>query len=490
MRNRRRLCALAAAWVLASTPHAGAGVDAVEPAPALSPEYELTVADGARLRALFRQNAWMKELAASNLYRGALVRLGPVLYAVEPKASWKGRLGDFLAERFLDGRPVRMSYFRAPDLVSPFGITLPNVSRAEHEAARLVVAALRSGPDVATAVPAAEGLVQTVAVTPVALSLQRFAVVETPTCLTVSRDPRIAAVLSRRCTAEARPPAAVLEVDTRAFFTSWSAVLEKLFGVERRLRLTFGWDAARSRFTPAGGELALAQEHILGTGPADASLLASIPADTLFFTTVFVPDPGPLSIASVETYFETARGKHDARAVPVTLLYLGMHAAAKDKAEALSALLVPQPRADDPALAELDALFNQNAAYEVHASRACPGYVALSPSRTALEQIADVCGGRRPSFRQMSPKLLAVFTAQPVSAGAFWNAGAFFKSALLWGWKRDTPRVAEDEPNAPRGEAPLPPELVAAAQLLDQLPMYGFAGRVRGNTVVLTGAEP
>ena len=58
------------------------------------PEYELTVSDGARIKTLFRENAWAKELTASNLYRGAMVRLGPVMYAVaqDKRDGWKGRL--------------------------------------------------------------------------------------------------------------------------------------------------------------------------------------------------------------------------------------------------------------------------------------------------------------------------------------------------------------------------------------------------------------
>ena len=363
--------------------------------PILWPEYEVTVSDGARLKKLFKENAWMKEFQASNLFRGSMVRLGPVLYAAGTNDSWKGRLVDFLAERFLDGRPVRLSYFRAPELVSPFGVTLPGLSPREHEALKLVVKVLRSGEDVTTKVTLDENRVEDVAVTPLALRLQRFAAVETPECLAISRDPRVAAVLSRRCAREPRLAAAVVDVDTHAFFSAWSAVLYRLFGIDDRLRLTFDWDQKRARFTPAGAELTLAKDHLLGTGPVDPALLGAIPADTLFFATVFVPDPGALSVASVETYFRTARERRGARAVPVSLLYFGMTTGEKDRAQALSALLVPQPKGDDRALSDLDALFNQSASYKVLVSRACPGYVALSPSKAALQRIEEVCAGRR-----------------------------------------------------------------------------------------------
>ncbi len=489
---RRVLAAAFAAWALAIP--AARGDDAPAPAP-LAPEYEVTVSDGARLRKLFRENAWMKNVQASNLFRGAMVRMGPVLYAAGPRDSWKGRLVDFLAERLLDGRPLRLAYFHAPDLVSPFGVCLPALSPAEREAAALVVRALRSGEDVATRIALDVGRVEDVAVTPIALQLQRFAVVETPTCLAISRDPRVAAVLSRRCAPDPGPAAAVLDVDPRVFFASWSAVVERLLGVGQRLRLTFDWDARRARFTPAGGELTLTAEHRIGSGPAEAALLNAVPADALFFATVFLPDPGPLSISSMESYFQAAPGR-DRRAVPISLVYLGMRSGERGVPEALSVLLVPQPRGDDRALADLDALFNQSARYEVHASRACPGFVALSPSRAALARVAEVCAGRQPSLRQMSPKLLSVFTRQPLSSGVLWNAGAFFKSAVAWGWERETPPRAQGDSNAeaetgrPRAKGPPPPELAQAMQLLGELPVYAFAGRVRGNAVVLAGAEP
>ncbi len=476
---------------LAAVALPGAGARAADtPPPVLAPEYEVTVSDGARLKKLLKENAWMKEFQASNLFRGSMVRLGPVLYAAGTNDSWKGRLVDFLAERFLDGRPVRLSYFHSPKLVSPFGVTLPALSPREHEAARLVLKVLRSGEDVVTKISPEERRVEDVPVTPLVLRLQRFAAVETTECLAISRDPRVAAVLSRRCTREARLAAAVIDVDTREFFSAWSPVLHRLFGIDERLRITFEWDAKRARFTPAGAELALSKDHLLGSGPVDPALLGAIPADTLFFATVFLPDPGALSVASVETYFRTARAKRDARAVPVTLLHFGMTTGEKDRPEALSALLVPQSKGDDRALADLDALFNQSASYRVLVSNACPGYVALSPSKAALRRIEDVCAGRRPSFRQMPPKLLEAFTRRPVSSGAFWNAGAFLKAAVAWGWRRDAPDRNDEDPAGRRGDAPPPKELADAMQLLDRLPMYAFAGRAAGSAVVMTGVEP
>ncbi|MFI5181594.1 MAG: hypothetical protein ACHQPI_09405 [Thermoanaerobaculia bacterium] len=454
----------------------------------LVPEYELTVADGARLRTMFRENGWAKDFTASNLYRGTVIRLGPVLAAVAQSDAdgWKGRLGDFLADRLLEGRPVKLSYFHAAGLVSPFGLSLPGLSPRERDVLQLLIKGLRSGDDVATAIADGNGGAASVRVVPLSLRLQKFALVATDSCLALSRDPRVAATLSRSCPAEPRLGAATLDVSTGEFFAAWSAVLTKLFGVGPRLRVTFDWDRKGARFTPTSATLALAKDHILGTAPMNPAILSATPADVLFLTTAVLPDPGELSRESVEAYFRAGRSRTGATYVPVTLVAFGMRSGEKDQPEAMSALLVPYTGPSDRALADLDALFNRRGTWEVHASRACPGVVALSPSKAALERIADACTNRKPSFRQVSPKIVDVFTRTPLSTGAFLNVGGFLRSALLWGWQRETP------PDETKREGPPPPpkELADAMRLLDRLPMYAFAGRVVGDAVVMKGVEP
>jgi hypothetical protein len=457
----------------------------------LVPEYTLTAMDGARLRTVFKENAWAKDFAASNLSRGVLVRLGPVLYAVgrDGKDGWKGRLVDFALDHFLDGRPVTISYFHTPGLVSPFGMTFPALTPREKSMVHLVLQGLRSGPDVAREVAEGNGGAVSVKVTPLVLRLQKFAAVETDGCVAVSRDPRVAATLARSCTLEPRLAAATLDIRTDEFFSAWSAVLEKLFGVGPLLRVTFDWDARNARFKPAGASLHLDKDHALGTAPLDASLLAAIPADAPFLATAVLPDPGRLDAASAEEYFRTAREKRAAGAyVPVTLVSLGMRAGKggrEDRSEAMSVLLIPRAGAGDKTVADLDSLFNRHGSYEVHASRACPGVVALSPSTAALERVADACSGRTPSFRQAPPKIVSALTGGPVSTAAFLNLGGFLRSSLLWGWQREAPPE-------PKTKAPPPPpkEVVDAMRLLDRLPMYAFSGRAAGDAVVMTGVEP
>ncbi len=494
--SRLRLApfALGLAFVFALLPgHPANGAEKPEarkappPPMPLVPEYELTVADGARLRTLFRENVWTREFASSSLYRGTMVRLGPVLNAVakEGRDGWKGRLADFFAERFLDGRPVKLSLFEASGLVSPFGVTLPDLTERERDALALLVKGLRAGPDVAVTIGDGAGGAATVAVTPLVLRLQKFAAVTNGSCLALSRDPRVAATLSRVCPTDGRLAAAVLDIRTDKFFSAWSVVLEKLFGIGPGLRVTFDWDRKNARFRPMGASLALRKEHVLGTAAVPPALLSAIPAETQLLATAVLPDPGHLDTASAEAYFASARAKRAEPGVPVTLLSLGMRAEGDGRPEAMSVLLVPRADASEGALEGLDALFNRRGTYEVHASRACPGVLALSPSRAALTKVADACAGRQPSFRQLPPRIVEAFVHGPISTGAFLNVGGFLRASLLFGWQREAPSRGPD-----KSPPPPPRELADAMQLLDRLPMYAFTGRVAGDAVVMTGVEP
>ena len=204
---------------------------------------------------------------------------------------------------------MRISYFGIPGLVSPFGITVEELSAAEGALAHAIVESQRSGSDVPTDVFSGEPGVR-VQVTPISIGLQKFAVLETPGSLTISRDPDVAATLGTRAP-EARPSsAAVVDVDLKQFFSSWSVLLEKRFGVGRRLRMSFDYESGGARFLPAKAELPLRADHLLGSAALSPELLGAIPADALFFATVAIPDPGPLNP-------ETATGVEELVVVPL-----------------------------------------------------------------------------------------------------------------------------------------------------------------------------
>jgi len=467
------LAALLAAATFAGEPAA--------PPRAMAPEFEVTVADAGQARAIFKKNAWFKEFAASNLYRGTMVRLGPALFAVGrgDKDGWKGRLGDFLLDRVLAGRPMRISYFSVPSLVSPFGVTVAGLSSAERSVLHAIVGSRRSGDDVPTAVAAGDSTV-TVNVTPVSVGMQRFAVVETASSIAISRDPDVAAALGARA-AEAKPAsAAVLDVDVAQFFSSWSVLLEKRFGVGGTLRVSFDYESGGARYVPAKAELPLRPDHLISSAELPPAVLGAIPADALFFATVSIPDPGPLSPDSVAEYLSAEPGASRAPAVPVTLLYLGVQADEKRNTEPLSAILVPAAGVDDDAEQGVQELFNRRGRYEVGTSTACKGLLAISPSQDALARINEACAGRRPSFRQAPPKLVGAFSGRPVGAAAFLNVGSYLSSALRLGWQLK---------GAAPEKAP-PPEIADALALLDRLPMMGFSGAAAGETLVMRGVEP
>lgn len=451
-----------------------------EPAPdpaaaattALVPEYEITVADAGSLKRLVNGNAWMRDFQGSNLYRGTMVRLGPLFFAVGQKGrdAWEGRLLDFAAARLLDGHPARLAYVDAPHLVSPFGVTLPDLGPAQRETVKVLVAGLRSGADVPTPLRTADGRDVTVAVTPLAVKLQKLAAVAQGACLVVARDPRVAASLSLRCGSPApkgaNVPAGLLDVDVRQLFPAGSAVLEKLVGLEGRLRVEFDLDPAASRFVPSRAELALGRGHLVREGTLDGGLLGALPAATAFATSLVLPDPGALDVATMETYLQTVREKPPAGAIPVTLAYLGTRFV-DDKEEALTAILLPRP---GPGTTAIESLFT-GTRRRVAVSRACPGLLVLSPSPRAISSIEEACAGRAPSLRQLPPALVTRLGKGPAAGSAYLNVGRLLSTALELGWAR---QKKSGEP---------PPEVKDALELLDRLPSYAFSGRVEGDAL-------
>ena len=417
------------------------------------------------------------EFLASNLSRGALVRLGRfTAVARDGRDGWTGRLVDFIADRFLDERPVKISYFHAPGLVSPFGMTFPELTPKERDAVRLVLKGLRTGDDVPRDIGAADGGAVSVSVTPLALRLQRFAAVETGTCLALSRDPRVAATLSRSCALDPRLAAATLDVRTDEFFSAWSAVLEKLFGVGPHLRVTFDWDKKNARFTPSAAALQLAKDHALGTAPFDAALPAPIPADPQLLAAAVLPDPGRLDAESAEAYFRTAREARGGRLRP-RRARLPACARRRRARAATAGGHVRTPRAAR-GRRRRDRRRPRRAlqpARHVRGARLArvPGSRRPEPVQAALARVADACsaGGRRSARR---PGIVRAFAGAPVLAAAFLNVGGFLSASLLWGWQREGPP-------APKGRSPRPArELVDAMRLLERLPMLAFSGRAAG----------
>ncbi len=454
----------------------------------LVPEYEIQFSDVSLLKKAMNDNAWAKEFAQSNLYRGTMVKLGPVLFAVgnQEEDSWKGRLLDFLFDKILEGKRIGVSYFHQTKLVSPLGITVYNLSAADKALVGLFVEKNKLGPAVDAAEDDEEEAPKNkkkVKVQPIGLRLQKFALVQGENCLAISRDPKLAANLGQKCDkAPQKKGDAVVSIDLKEFFPSWYPVLDKVAGFGGKAELAFDYDKGQSCFVPAKAEVGLKPKHLMGQGKLSPELLGAIPADTLLQITSFLPVPTRLGEASMDTFFEK-KGATGKPPIPITVLYFGMKTSANGKPEAMSALLLPQDNIDDALLADVNKLFNQKSAFEVGYRKACGGYLALSPSATALDKIEATCAKKQASYAQMPQFLVKALTQDGISSSAVLNLGGFLKSALSYGWERE---------NAPdsAGKANVPKEVAQAMDLLGRLPLYAFAGKAEKDKLAMNGVKP
>lgn len=451
----------------------------------LVPEYEVQFSDVSHVKRALDDNAWAKEFQQSNLWRGAMVKLGPVLFAVgtQNDDSWKGRLVDFLYDKVLEKKRLEVSYFQRSGLVSPFGVTVFQLSTAEKTVLSLILKAQKLGDPIDAEVEVRESQKVKVKVHPVAIRLQKFAVAVGETCFAVSRDPSIAAMLGHRCPkAPQKKGDVVVTVDVPQFFPAWYPVLERLVGVGKRAEMAFDYDKKLAAFVPARAEMALKPGHLVGTGKLVPEWLGVFPSDSLFWMTAFLPDPGPLSPTSVGQYFKT-RGKGRAP-IPVGLVYLGMRSGLNDRPEAMSAIVVQQDKLDEPALAKVNELFDEKNRFEVKYAKDCGKFLVLSPSQAALNRISDACQKKAPSFAQMPQFMVDAFTKEPVASGVALNLGGFLKASLDYGWDRNNPPASNGTPVS------VPREIAQTRELVGRLPLYAFAGKVQKDTLVLNGVKP
>lgn len=455
----------------------------------LVPEYEMQFADVSHLKKALNENLWAKEFSQSNLYRGSLVKLGPVLFAVGTANddSWKGRLLDYLYEKILEGKRVGVTYFHRPGLVSPFGVSVFNLSAAEKGVLSLLLQKNKLSEPVETEIEISDTAKAKVKVQPVAIRLQKFAVVVGTDCLAVSRDPKVAAFLGSQCgKVVQKKNDAVLTINLKEFFPSWYPVLDRLAGIGRTAELSFDYDKRQACFVPAKAEVGLQKAHLMGTGSLKADFLSAIPADTLFHVTAFLPDPGRLNAANMESYFRDGKARAGKNPVPISVLYFGMHAGLNSRPEPMSAIILPQTDINDGLFTEVNKLFNENHRFEVKYAKVCGSLLALSPSKGALDMIAAACEKKQPSFAQMPQFLVKAFTEGPISSGAVVNLGGFLRSTLAYGWENNNPPPSDGK----RTPGDIPREIAQAMDLLGRLPLYAFAGKVQNDKLALNGVKP
>lgn len=455
----------------------------------LVPEYEIQFSDVSQLKRALNENAWAKELAQSNLYRGTLVKLGPVLFAVgtEDADSWKGRLLDFMYEKILSGKRIGVSYFHKTGLVSPLGVTLFNLSTADKAIVSLLLEKNKLADPVMTEIELADKTKAKVKVQPIGIRLQKFAVALGANCLGISRDPKVAAQLGHECAkAVQKKNDAVVSVDLKEFFPAWYPVLGRLAGVGRYAQLAFDYDKGQACFVPAKAEVELQASHAVGLGKMGLDLLAALPADTLLQVTAFLPDPGRLSPATVETYFQEGKAHPGKRPIPVSLLYFGMAMGLNGRPEAMSAVVLPQEQINDALFADLNKLFSETTQFEVKYRKVCGRFLALGPSKQALDKVEATCEKKQPSFAQMPQFLVKALTQDELSSATVLNLGGFLRSTLAFGWEKENPPPSSGPPN----KGSLPREIAQAMDLMGRLPLYAFAGKVEKDKLALNGVKP
>lgn len=451
------------------------------------PRYRAYFKDGRRLKEGINKNDWLKELYQTSLYHGLMLRLSPVLFTLgeNHERAWSGKLIDYAYDKLLQDRPISVSYFGRPNLSSPFGITIHDLGGAEKSVIKAVLKGMKAGEPVQVEVVAPSREKQSVAVTPIRMGTQKFAMVQHGDCLSLSREAKVAAALSFKCeSVKSGQDDAWVSVDLKEFFPPLYPMLSKFVGIKRDARISLEWDSSEKAFRPSRMELGLEENHLLTSVSPGADLAKILPAAAPLVAVAALPAPQSISRVEVEALLKTERKDiHAMKTKALALAFLGMREVKFGDRKALvslTAVLVPQDKVDEKTLADLDGLFSEKELHEMKFKHVCGTHLAFSDRIETIELLEKACGRQIPSFKDLPEKLIKPLLEASVSGGLFVNLGGFLADSVALGWQL--------EPSE-KGSAPMPKDVEKARELLGKLPLFSFAGASSGKTLVLNGVS-
>lgn len=443
---------------------------------AQEPLYSLAVKDAAMLKDLLQKNAWMQEFQRTTVFRGLMHRAGPVVTALaRPEDAWKGRLLDFVYEKALNGRPVEIDYYSKRDL-NPLVFRARGLGTSELKTLDLLFKAFNNGENKPFLVQTRTAPMQ-INVTPLRLHTEKLAVYLGGDCLVAGRDPQLVAKSSTLC--EAAPKYAhdgQLTVNLPDLLPSLRGVINRFYAAGSTVQLDLIWQAAGSRFVIPSAQLSVENSDALVSGALPGTWAKALPATSPLVLTQFVPEPKSWTLQGFsEVLAVPVKDWSKRKAIPVTLVFLGMHREPKSQVwKPLSALLVPAPSRGNEALVGLSGVFSDLKHYEVAFRRVCQNMIVFSPEPESIRLIENACKGQAASFAQMPPEFLKPLQTGQHSSVMFANTGRFFNSLLEIGTRRGKWNEAQ---------------VKQARTLLTGLPSYMFQGSKEQKALVFKGVS-
>lgn len=435
-----------------------------------SPSFSVEFNDASLITKIFRKNPWFEEFIESNLYRGLVEDLGPVLLITGEnlKNAWKGRLIDFLSSQFLKDEPIQIHYFLKENLVSPLSVVIPNVSEKKLKVVSGISDKFLRAPTQQEMLEADQSKHKiSFAVRPLHVHSEKFATYQEGSCLAISRDPRVSIASGQYCKARTSesPDDGRLKLRLDQLFPQIWSFASKFYGFENELVLDFKYKLWDKNLRVTKGTLKVREGYTMAKGKVLASLFEVLPAQTVFFATIFTPFPESFDKDGIKTFLGLSREELSKKTPrQVTLAAWNRRGSAKGTTH-VTAVLIQDSQVGGVSMESFPNVFSEKALAEIKFDRICDTYIVVTPYLEALEDLRQGCSKSIPVLSHKRPGISDQYDAEDSSTHVYFDLAALLTDSLKIGIDR------AQEVNALKS-----PEVTEVLDLLNRLPAFGFQG--------------
>jgi len=434
----------------------------------VEPQFSISFKDTSKAYQFINENSWFKNLYNSNLFQGLMLRTNISLKALgtEEQNSWKGTLLNYVYENVLKNRMMQFSYFHVKKLSSPFGVFVNDIGETESAILKKLIAEFDNGN--------VQELFQSEKVSSISIKGQLYAVILDQNCLSIARDPNIAAWMIQKCrVSKTLEKDMKIQISFNVLAPSIYPFMEKFTGMGNELNFDFEYDEKSKRFVPDTGKITLSEKHIFKSMSLSDQDLMMIPKDSLFFVNIWLPRPAKLSSKEVSNYLK--KDKDDLRKLeyfPVSLIHLGMKHDFSSWVP-MTAVVFKYPNMNEKEMVSFDTLIGFNQYASAHYRKICNDYYAISDSEDTILQLEKACRKEIVSVAFLSDSKKKALINSKNALNFYVNIADFAKNILRFAWNNSES---------------FPPEMEETEKILGEIPSYTAKGTVDGELLELKGS--
>lgn len=458
-------------------------------APEISPHWEFVVRDASLLAQVTGKNAWYKEFRQSSLYLGLMQKYAPVLYSAADEYgtgmnAWKGTLIEHLYGKIMQDHPMMISYYNRGQLISPLGISVMQLSQGEKSILETLIKVFRSGDDQEITVDRNSKSMVKSMVTPLMIRGQRFAILVSSQCMTLSRDPQVVVRSQERCAKKTLPRGedASLSVNLLQHFPALAGIKNRFFNAEDDLQVKLQWNSSLARFEATSASLSFhSKPDVLLKEKLSANMIQALPANSIFFANLQLPKLFPLSHEKLASYLaKSPEALKTKGSTAITLFYAPVQEESKPGRIA-GGLLMQSGRLDPKGLENLVGIFQGAKRGEIFVRPVCGDLTVVSNRLEVIQLIENTCSRKNANFGDFSQKWTREILKNSYASNAYFSLGKLLTQYLKIGWAKSKGNVKSSSPSTEG----LPDDINQAQRLFESLDDIAMSGNLESTKLLM-----